>query len=362
MSYVLKNIENINNAGNEILNRHTINRNFLKLLENDKILDSLMNSPIINKTGITPYLSTKIYNKNDLIWYKDFNQKTNQPVLYILRSLCDNNSSKPEKTYYDKVETFEDSGWKDEYEYGSIIENSILTYLGIAFNRNIEANHILNSTYHKFGQLTEDKTYDDSKLLNRNLDNLVYDRPTNHFPYQTISLSIDNVVQNGYYRKWNCGILEYFIIFKLGFYGQYNTVNDIKYEILSANVLSSVEDKYLFSSGDDKLIFNQPGNLSVYINDMYQVGLNSECNNYSGVINFPEAFKDTNYMVFAADIACQDRNTYTPTIDSGVNTMIYVNKNTNSITPLLIIQPKENAVKSGLVSNNFSCKIIGRWK
>ena len=358
--YVIQNIENVDESSNEVINRHTINRNFLKLLENDKALDQLMSSQLINQNNIIPYFKGKTYQKNDLIWFKDKNSN-GEPMLYILRSLIDNNSNIPTKSVIDKIESFEDSCWKDEYEYGSIIENSIKSYLSYVFDRNIEANHILNAEYHKFKQLTDSQAYDNTKLLLRDLTNIQADRTINHFPYETIMLKPDNVVQNGYYRKWNCGLLEYDIIFKLGFQGQTIDINDSTYEVIEANNLSSYDEDCQYSS-DDSDIFNQPGTISVQINNTYQIGLNKYCNAYAGMINFSEMFKDNDYMIFSGDIACQERNTKSPTIDSGANSLVYVNKTTESVTPLLIVYPSDTAEIFGLVANTFSCRIVGRWK
>ena len=358
--YVIQNIENVDESSNELINRHTINRNFLKLLENDKALDQLMSSQTINQNGILPYFEGKVYQKNDLIWFKDENSD-GEPVLYILRSMIDNNSNKPIKSIIDKIESFEDSCWKDEYEYGSIIENSIKSYLSRVFNRNIEANHILKTDYHKFGQLTNSQTYNDTKLLRRDLTNIKDDRTINHFPYETIMLKSDNVIQNGFYRKWNCGLLEYDIIFKLGFQGKTIDINNAEYEIIEANTLSSYGAEYRYSD-DDSDIFNQPGAISAQINNTYQVGLNKYCNAYTGMITFPEVFINDNYMIFSSDIACQERNAKSPTIDSGANTMIYTNKMLSSVNPLLIVYPSDSAETFGLVANTFSCRIVGRWK
>ena len=118
--YVIENIEHIDASSNEIINRHTINRNFLKLLENDKALAMLMNSPEINKNNIKAFYNGNPYSKGDLIWFKSYSDE-GTPVLHILRSLVDGNTNYPTKTTIDKVESYESSGWKDEYEYGTAI-------------------------------------------------------------------------------------------------------------------------------------------------------------------------------------------------------------------------------------------------
>ena len=119
-AYVIENIEHVDESSNEIINRHTINRNFLKLLENDKALAALMDSPEINRNNIKAFHSGNPYVKGDLVWFKDYSDD-GVPVLHILRSLVDDNTNYPTKTLLDKVESYEVSGWKDEYEYGTTI-------------------------------------------------------------------------------------------------------------------------------------------------------------------------------------------------------------------------------------------------
>ena len=92
----------------------------MKLLENDKALAVLMDSPEINRNNIKAFHSGNPYAKGDLVWFKDYSDD-GVPVLHILRSLVDDNTNYPTKTLLDKVESYEVSGWKDEYEYGTTI-------------------------------------------------------------------------------------------------------------------------------------------------------------------------------------------------------------------------------------------------
>lgn len=359
-AYMIENIEHVDESSNEIINRHTINRNFLKLLENDKALAVLMDSPEINRNNIKAFHSGNPYAKGDLVWFKDYSDD-GVPVLHILRSLVDDNTNYPTKTLLDKVESYEVSGWKDEYEYGTTIQTSIKSYLSLIFTSQIESDHVLNSDYHPFGQLTESEDYDDTKLLKKDLGNIDHERTTSYFPYETVVLSADNVIQNGFYRKWDCGLLEYDVIYKLGYNGETIDINGTTYEIINANQSVDIDESCFYST-DDVDMFAQEGMLSVQLNDIYQVGLNSKCNTFSATIKLPEPFIDTSYMVFGSDVACQERNTTSPSIDSGVNSIIYSKKAVDSLSPLLIMFPKAGAKTSGLIANTFHCYVVGRWK
>ena len=358
--YVIQNIEHIDASSNEIINRHTINRNFLKLLENDKALAALMNSPEINKNNIKAFYNGNPYAKGDLIWFKDYSDD-GIPVLHILRSLVDGNTNYPTKTMIDKVESYENSGWKDEYEYGTAIQTTILSYINLIFSSAIESDHILAGEFHPFGQLTESAEYNNTKLLRKDLENIDHERTTSHFPAETVVLSTDSIIQGGFYRKWDCGLLEYDILYKLGYNGEQVTINNTRYNVIHANQSVDIDESCFYST-DDADLFAQEGTLSVQLNDMFQVGMNLKCNTFSATIKLPVPFKDTSYMVFGSDIACQERNTASPTIDSGANTIIYSKKAVDSVSPLLVMFPQAGAKSSGLIANSFHCYIIGKWK
>lgn len=80
MNYVVKNIENVNNSSNEVITRHTINRNFEKLLKNDIALSELANSTDSNKVGIKGWQEGMSYNLGDIVWFTEENR------IFLLRS------------------------------------------------------------------------------------------------------------------------------------------------------------------------------------------------------------------------------------------------------------------------------------
>lgn len=90
-------------------------------------------------------------------------------------------------------------------------------------------------------------------------------------------------------------------------------------------------------------------------------------NVYSAPINFIEEsrfrFADNRYMVFCSDVMSQDCDIDEQTINPSPNTIIFTNKSSRSITAVYITQPKageSDPSKSGLVSNTYHCKIIGK--
>lgn len=74
-------------------------------------------------------------------------------------------------------------------------------------------------------------------------------------------------------------------------------------------------------------------------------------------------FANNEYMVFCSDVMSQDCDTDQQTINPSPNTIIFTNKSSRSVTALYITQPKSGVSdpsKSGLVSNTYHCKIIGK--
>lgn len=358
--YVVTNIDNVIDSSNEAITIHSVNRNFEKLLQNDINLAKLALSSNASGSGIQGYIEGVPYGKDDLVWFKD--EENNESRLYVLKSLIDNNTNKPTKSLYNKIYTFEPSGWRDMYEYGSMVDNDLSSYILRIFNINLETFHNLVEKYHKFGSLTTSADYDDTKLLRSDFSNIESDRESNFYPYQTVILSSNNVILNGQYRKWDNGLLEYDIVFRLGYSGDSKTINGTEYSVISANNLS-LENSNFYLDSDSSNIFNQKSDGTIQINDTYQVGLNKFCNTYSGRIVFEQPFISANYMIFSGDIVSQERNVATPTIDTGANSMTYTNKSTDHIDPVYIVYPNgENVSRFGLVSNSFHCHIVGRWK
>lgn len=373
--FILDNTMHIANSSNELLNRHTINRNFKKLLENDLKLNMLYDAVIQNKVNIQEYTVGKTYNKGQLVWYACKNMYNDEWSLYLLESLRNNNNNEPKLIYNENNEvSFIESGWKDKNEYTTIIENGLSTMVVHDFVSKIDTYHEYDTNYHKFSKLTGDKAYNDTKLLLADMSNIDTKRSYNYFPYETVSLKSDNVIVRGFYRKWDNGLLEYDILFKLASVGIQN-IDGANYEILSCNTLTIPDEdieqnKQYFSDLSAQQIFlnkdtNTDNDNDIRLEYTIQKNRNDYVNTYSATLIFPESFYDTNYMIFQSDIRCQERNTSTQTIDAGSNTMTYTNKKKNSIIALYVMFPDNqqyNARRNGLITNTFHCQIIGRWK
>lgn len=351
-------------ASNEILNRYTFNRNFEKLLENDTNLANLYYSTIDITNNITPYIQGIAYNKGSYVWFSDKETKS----VYLLQSLIGNNTNYPVGKFVNSTYVFDDSAWQDKNQLAGIIKNSFKAYVLENISRKFSLLHANNATYHKFKNLTDNPTYNETKLLLKNLDNIEVSRKTNFYPYETIQCSPDTVIQKGFYRKWENGLLEYDLTFRLGFvktkledYVTYDMVktNDIKVDYsLNSMYFKAEKDTDIFSNS------TSPG-VDAEVKNMIQTNRTKFVNSYSGLLLFPQSFLDNNYMVFGSDVTRQSLNTSTASIDSGANTITYVNKKPTSICPLYLMfedNSNKDPTTSGLISNSFHCQIIGKWK
>lgn len=143
---------------------------------------------------------------------------------------------------------------------------------------------------------------DDSTIAFKTLDNLDDNRKIFFYPNHVQSLHPDTTILDGYMRKWDCGLLEYDIIFKVGCFGE---MTDDGVEILSANCLNPSrgdQNHFYFKDAEDYAIFNRKSDKHVVTGGTKQVNLNSELNAYHGEIKFPQEFKYLDYMVFASDV------------------------------------------------------------
>lgn len=366
MAAILTNIENIDNSANEPLTVHTLNRNFEKLLRNDEQLQKFKENLKNSRNKIAIYSENTVYDAGDVIWYRYDGD------LYILQSLNNNNTNRPEKKLVGGGYSFQPSGWKDIYEFSSFADELDKNEFSISsqspaiqaiintFSNLIFQEHAGKITEHKFGQLTNNVDAIYKKILKTDLSNIDENRIKNFYPYETIMLEKNNVVLLGYYRKWHCGILEYDIIFQLGVTGT-TEIDYNQYTVVEANTLKLNDDKYYLTK-DDSDIFNQPGDIELNVNKMHQIGLNKFSNSFSSEIILPQPFINNSYCVFGTDVAVQTRDFQNQTIDRGCNKLVFTNKTKNSITPVYIIQPSDYNKQGCLLNNSFNCKLIGRWK
>lgn len=285
-------------AQNEYVTKYSFNRNFEKLLSNDNILDSL-----VRDAPIETYNKLKTYNRNDLVFYKI--QKTDSQF-YVLRSKQSPNMHKPlvqrdintGKLYVINGDWWEvlgalnsdnDSMTPKDYA-DSYVSNSKKTFIDQHQDNTAPGAHPTG----KLGMK-------ESSILFRTFDNISDDRLHFYYPYELQSYIADDSVYSGYMRKWDNGLLEYDLVFKLSYAGP----SDDGMELLSANNYKALKQNnnfMYFKDDEDYNIFNKGGEYYVNINGTKQVNLNKIINAYSSKIKFLEPFKDLNYMVFTSNV------------------------------------------------------------
>lgn len=307
--------------------------------------------------------------------------------LFLLRCVRNDNRNPPETG--NLYRTFEENGWKNENEQPDVkaLMNGILSRLvNVYFARHVQA-------MHRFGKLVSDAGSQDSanmvgkKVLRSDFSNIDRSRARNLYPYKTTFMNVDGrdrTVVSGQCRQYENGLMEYDIVFRLGFVGRADSdgmsvdvlsCNDVAINTYvggSATARTRTDNAQYFLSRNDYSIFRMAAGdapLSSVIDDTVQGNRNDYVNTYSGTIEFPVPFVDRNYMIFASDVTCQDRDVSAATVTPSQNAMAWVNKSQRSVTPMYIVfedashdAPGYNSTRSGLVSNSFHCRIVGKWK
>lgn len=377
--------ENIHIAVNEQRNNiYVINRCLSKLISNDKKLLSLYEE-ILQSIHIQPYDPSNKYYENDIVW---FVSGTN---LYILRCISTNNTY---PHFNELTQSFEETGWQNQMEYIHLLkvgaDNIIKTQINNKFFQ-----HNLNKTYHRYGKIsasTSSPDYVQNKILNRdlgmqtNIGKIAYPRELMQFPYQTVSLNPDESIIQGYYRKYDCGLLEYDLVFKFGMtnntqdtiYGNKNVLscNNVTLNVVD-NVLKSGSfdsqqrnSQYFFGSCYDIFRINNPTDSSSIIGNTIQINRNDFINTYFSSIHFPQLFFNTNYNVFISDMTSQTSDG--ESLNYSPNTMTVCDKTQDSFKIIYVTYPLatkteyntkgRNATFGGLAINSFHCQIVGRWR
>lgn len=421
---LIHHVDDIGIASNELNLTYVVNRNFLKLLDNDKKIMSNINKVRNGMYRIMPWNSETTYSKNDFVWYwetypnpisaETFNLKylsilnevelnggewteeyelSAQALsatycttsLFLLRSTRNNNTVHPKMTI-DKnmvgrrgfmVPLFDASGWHNENPMGTIYTDYFPVYIKELVDNHIYEIHENTERYHKFGTLSAYSDMD-VKVLKTDVSNLDPDRKGFHFPYHTWTLEGTNTILNGQARKWDCGLLEYTIEFKLGTdeevpdsYNEDGSVRsldqiDINYLNLRPRVTQE-DDELVYDNRDyyldesDADIFKIPDGTTRVMNGIVHQNTNSKLNALMGTIRFPEPFIDTNYTIFLQTPPCVCL-VGGDTVEQNVNQMIFVNKSRKSVAALLIIPTYEGAEPKLLYTNRFRMQVSGRWK
>lgn len=279
----------------ELVVKQSLTRNFQKALDNDSVLrDKLVN---IDKE-INSYTKFNTYKKGDLVYFKTADDSIK---LYLLKSKIDNNTFEPtiENGIVKADEHWQIYDTDKEFAVDDIVELSAQNYKA-EFNRVHEKDTSLSA--HTYGKIND---INDLKLLDSTLLNIDQKRVKFLYPYNVRKLTNDNVIQHGYYRKWQNGVIEYDIIFKVGKIG---TDSETGFDIIKANNLTILDRNYnnlYFSEKDNNgnfSEFNKIGDQNILVDNVYQQNLLKTMNVFYGEIIFPQPFKDLNYMIFNSNV------------------------------------------------------------
>ena len=142
MSVEISNIYNVNVAPNEIMMNHVINRNLIKLIDNDINLHNYY-TMVLNSLNISDYDSKNLpYRIGSLVWYRKGGD------LFLLKCIKQEN----EEPYTNSNDEFVDSGWKNMNDNLNILSYGVVTALSgrvdIKFSEHQESKQ-----YHKFGKI-----------------------------------------------------------------------------------------------------------------------------------------------------------------------------------------------------------------
>ena len=167
---------------------------------------------------IYEYDPTETYYYNDLVWFMSYAREP-----YILR--CIKNKTSSDLNLWREGESFEKYGWKDlnpnidaMAEFG--LEKKMSAWIAKKFKE-----HQDSKDDHPLGKLSYggDKPSTDitSKVASRDMSNLDASRQQTFFPYHTTYLKTSSAspIVSGQCRKYDNGLLEYDIVFRLSYIG-----------------------------------------------------------------------------------------------------------------------------------------------
>ena len=145
MSVEISNIYNVSVAPNEIMMNHVINRNLIKLIDNDVNLQNYY-TMILNSLNISDFDEKNVpYKIGSLVWYR-LNDN-----LFLLKCIRQEN----EVPYLNSNDEFVDSGWKNMNDNLNILSYGVASALSgrvdIKFTE-----HQDSKLYHKFGKIQND--------------------------------------------------------------------------------------------------------------------------------------------------------------------------------------------------------------
>ena len=355
---IIENVTGNDVTGNEPMTMSSLNRNFKRLLDNDTRLEEYQQRNS-NVARIRAFVEGQTYSRDETVWFREYNDTTGDIDLYILKSLKDGNGTTPKmETLVDGTESFTGSGWVDQCKFSSLYNTYLGRYVEESLSHDITYGHDQSDTYHHFGTLSSVQEYD-RKVMKSDLTNRNKDRDRIIFPYETVNLKPDNVIVGGFYRRWDNGLLEYDIRYRVG-YVDSDTIesNTISVENSYGAEIPLSSDGYhrngmYFMEDSDYGIFRCDGVEDFVANGVTYRNIGKQQNSYAGKIVLPVPFRDLSYMVFT------DRP------EQSVNDIVYVNKMKGSITALYIKPEfREKDVRRIAIDPSlvFRCQIVGRCK
>lgn len=297
-------------APNEYVTKYSFNRNFEKLLSNDFYLYSKYDAGSREEdlpeasalARAQTYNAHKTYDEGEYVFYKISKSDTK---FYILRSNAIANTHKPtvrKSLLTGDLHVVNSDYWTilgiTSEKGNSRAKDEADAYL-VEKKSSFQQSHEMNTevlSAHPPGQLSMQKS---SKAF-LTLENIEEDRKSFFYPSYLQSFVADSTVYSGYMRKWDNGLLEYDVIFRLG----YISSDSDGVDVLCANnvAVSRRNNSFMyFKSGEDYNIFNRGGDGYAVTNTSKQLNLNTQMNAYAGKIRFIEPFKDLNYMVFTSN-------------------------------------------------------------
>ena len=374
-------------GSNEYATKYSVNRILDKLFVNDQLLDEFYRE-VFGQMMIYEYDPTETYYYNDLVWFMSYAREP-----YILR--CIKNKTSSDLNLWREGESFEKYGWKDlnpnidaMAEFG--LEKKMRAWIAKKFKE-----HQDSKDDHPLGKLSYggDKPSTDitSKVASRDMSNLDASRQQTFFPYHTTYLKTSSTspIVSGQCRKYDNGLLEYDIVFRLSYIGDQIVDEDynISASILKCNSLdlatAHVDDQYFRTTGDAQIFNCGNDSKSEHESELgttCQRSRNDFVNVYYATIDFaaaastaqtpsPRYMNADSYMIFSGDVMCQCRDLTQQTIEVGANQIVFASKKPGSFVALLVTYPNQkfstdgyNAVNGGIEASSFHCSLVGRWK
>lgn len=398
---IVKHTKNLDVASNEHATKYSAQRIFNRLLENDRLLEEFYNN-VFGNAQIYQYQYGTEYSYNDLVWFVDKNKdlsvlRFNRTSTKSLDAKFRNLNAWTRYSYVNGALQYISParyGWVDLNPEIDILKDfgldkAINTFLMRRFKQHTEdeTKHPYGKIFYS-GQLTTDI---EKKIARSDLANVNPHRENTFFPYHTFYLnpSKDDPIMSGNCRRYDNGLLEYDLVFRLSYAG--NQLVDSEYgiysDVLSANMLdlgkNNMDQSYYLTFNDAAILM--PKGIYVGeadIGETVQRNRNDYVNVYSAYIDFADKitnnpygldvkFKDaSSYMIFSSDIMCQDNDSDVGAMHVNPNQLCFCHKTPQSFCAFFITYGKMskitkagyNATQGGLQSNSFHCKLIGRYR